>query len=126
MLAFVGFYISRYMAAYQLGHTDAVWDPFFTGTVEGKNGTEDIITSRVSEAWPVPDAGLGATTYMLEILTGLVGSQRRWRTMPWLVALFGFLIVPLGIISITFIIIQPIIIGTWCTLCLIAAAAMLI
>jgi hypothetical protein len=46
--------------------------------------------------------------------------------MPWLVLLFGIMIVPLGIVSITFIIIQPILIGTWCTLCLIAAAAMLI
>ena len=29
--------------------------------------TEEIITSSVSKAWPVPDAGLGALTYMLEI-----------------------------------------------------------
>jgi hypothetical protein len=36
------------------------------------------------------------------------------------------MIVPLGVVSITFIIIQPILIGTWCTLCLIAAAAMLL
>jgi len=40
--------------------------------------------------------------------------------------LFGVMIVPLGAVSITFIIIQPIVIGTWCTLCLIAAAAMLV
>ena len=65
-------------------------------------------------------------TYLLEILTGLIGSARRWRTMPWLVVLFGFMIVPLGAVSITFIVIQPIVIGTWCTLCLIAAAAMLL
>jgi hypothetical protein len=80
----------------------------------------------VSEAWPVSDAGVGAVTYLLEILTGLIGSARRWRTMPWLVVLFGFMIVPLGAVSITFIVIQPIVIGTWCTLCLIAAAAMLL
>ncbi|MEX2353978.1 MAG: vitamin K epoxide reductase family protein, partial [Gammaproteobacteria bacterium] len=127
ILAFVGLYISRYMAAYQLGHIDAVWDPFFAGALpDAKNGTEEIITSHVSEAWPVPDAGLGAAVYMLEILTGIIGSSRRWRTMPWLVLLFGFMIVPLGAVSITFIIIQPIILDTWCTLCLIAAAAMLI
>lgn len=89
-----------------------------------KNGTETIITSSVSEAWPVSDAGLGALVYILEIVTGAIGSTRRWRTMPWLVTLFGFLIVPLGVVSITFIIIQPIVIGTWCTLCLIGAAAM--
>src|SRR5690606_7411826 len=64
--------------------------------------------------------------YMLEILTGLLGSARRWRTMPWVVVLFGIMIVPLGAVSITFIIIQPILLGTWCTLCLIAAAAMVI
>jgi len=34
--------------------------------------------------------------------------------------------VPLGAVSLFFIIIQPIWIGTWCTLCLIAAAAMLL
>ena len=34
------------------------------------------------------------------------------------------LILSLGIVSIYFVIIQPIAIGTWCTLCLIAALAM--
>lgn len=126
-LAFIGFFISRYLTAYQLGHIEAVWDPFFTGGVKDpQNGTEEIITSTVSEAWPVPDAGVGALTYALEILTGLMGSTRRWRTMPWLVILFGIMIVPLGIVSVSFIIIQPILIGTWCTLCLFGAAAMLL
>ncbi len=129
MLAFVGFFISRYLAAYQLGHIDGVWDPFFAGTgtgPDGQNGTEAIITSEVSEGWPVPDAGLGGIVYALEILLGLVGSTRRWRTMPWVVAAFGLLIVPLALVSITFVIIQPILIGTWCTLCLIGAGAMLL
>lgn len=127
ILAFVGFFISRYLCAYQLGHIDAVWEPFFDGDpYDPKNGTEEIITSSVSQAWPVPDAGLGAMTYALEILTGIMGTARRWRTMPWLVILFGIMIVPLGAVSIFFIIIQPIMIGTWCTLCLIAGAAMLI
>jgi hypothetical protein len=103
-----------------------VWEPFFAGGPAPENGTEEIITSSVSQAWPVPDAGVGAVTYMLEILTGLIGSARRWRTMPWLVVLFGIMIVPLGAVSIIFIVIQPIVIGTWCTLCLIAAAAMLL
>ncbi|MBO6716810.1 MAG: NAD-dependent epimerase/dehydratase family protein [Rhizobiaceae bacterium] len=127
ILAFLGLYVSRYMAAYQLGHIDGVWEPFFAGAAgDPKNGTEEIITSSVSQAWPVPDAGLGALTYLLEILTGIIGSSRRWRTMPWLVVIFGIMIVPLGVVSITFIVIQPIVLGTWCTLCLIAAAAMVI
>ncbi|MDP2121942.1 MAG: NAD-dependent epimerase/dehydratase family protein [Hoeflea sp.] len=129
LLALVGLYVSRYLAAYQLGHIDSVLEPFFSlGAIagDGKNGTEEIITSSVSRAWPVPDAGLGALVYMLEILIALIGSAQRWRTMPWLVLIFGILIVPLGVISVSFIVIQPIVLGTWCTLCLITAAAMLI
>lgn len=125
-LALLGLYVSRYMAAYQLGHIDGVWEPFFGGGSDPKNGTEEIITSSVSEAWPVPDAAVGALTYVLEIVTGIIGSRARWRTMPWLVIVFGLMIVPLGVVSIAFIIIQPIVIGTWCTLCLIGAAFMLI
>ncbi|MGH6610900.1 MAG: SPW repeat domain-containing protein, partial [Burkholderiaceae bacterium] len=41
--------------------------------------------------------------------------------MPWLVLGFGLLIVPLGAVSIFFIIIQPILFDTWCGLCLITA-----
>ncbi len=119
-LAFVGLFISRYLAAFQLGHSDSVWDPFFL------DGSARIITSEVSQAWPVPDAGVGALAYVLEILTGIIGGRARWRSMPWLVLLFGLLIVPLGAVSIFFIVIQPIVIGTWCTLCLVAALAMLL
>lgn len=124
-LGFVGFAIARQLAAYQLGHVSGVWEPFFTGEA-GQNGTETIITSHVSKAWPVADAGLGAVTYLLEVLMGVMGDRRRWRTMPWMVAAFGVVVVPLGVVSIYFIIIQPIVIGTWCTLCLLAALAMLV
>ena len=125
ILAVVGLLISRYLTGYQLETIPGVWDPVFGSPESGKNGTEAVITSSVSEAWPVPDAGVGAVTYALEILVGLIGSSRRWRTMPWLVVLFGIMIVPLGAVSIFFIVIQPIVIGTYCTLCLVAAAAML-
>jgi hypothetical protein len=74
----------------------------------------------------VSDAAVGGYTYALEILTGIVGSSLRWRTMPWLVVLFGLMIAPLGVVSILFIVIQPILIGTWSTLALAAAAAVLI
>ncbi|MDF0603722.1 vitamin K epoxide reductase family protein [Psychromarinibacter sp. C21-152] len=124
ILAVVGLLISRYLAGYQLETIPGVWEPFFPGTKADMNGTEQIITSQVSEAWPVPDAGLGAMTYALEILVGAIGSASRWRTMPWLTVAFGIMIVPLGAVSIFFIVIQPIVIGTYCTLCLVAAAAM--
>ncbi len=126
-LAFVGLYVSRYLAAYQLGHIPDVWDPFFAGSsVDPQNGTEEIITSSISKAWPVSDAALGGYVYLLEILTGMVGSRARWRTMPWLVVLFGLMIAPLGVVSIFFIIIQPVLIGTWSTIALIGAAAILV
>ena len=57
---------------------------------------------------------------------GAMGGRARWRTMPWMVVLFGIVVVPLGVVSIYFIIMQPIAIGTYCTICLLAAAAMLI
>jgi nucleoside-diphosphate-sugar epimerase len=127
VFALVGLYVSRYLAAYQLGHVDHVFEPFFAGSPDNpRNGTEEIITSWVSEAWPVSDAAVGAYTYALEILTGVVGSRVRWRTMPWLVVLFGLMIAPLGVVSIFFIVIQPILIGTWSTLALLAAAAVLV
>lgn len=126
-LALIGLYVSRYLAAYQLGHIEDVWDPFFAGSPrDPQNGTEEIITSSVSKAWPVSDAAVGGYTYLLEIVTGIVGSQRRWRTMPWLVVLFGLMIAPLGVTSIFFIIIQPVVIGTWSTIALIGAAAVLL
>jgi hypothetical protein len=119
-LACVGLFIARYLSAFQLGHIDAAWDPFFG------DGTERAITSGIFPGWTVPGAGLGALLYLLQIVTGLLGGRARWRTMPWAVVLFGILIVPLGAVSICLIIIQPILIGTWCTLCLVAAVAMLL
>jgi nucleoside-diphosphate-sugar epimerase/uncharacterized membrane protein len=127
VMGIIGLLISRYLTAYQLGHVDSVWEPFFAGSpTDPRNGTEEIITSDVSRMWPIPDAGLGAISYMLEILMAVMGTRDRWRTMPWMVTFFGILVIPLGVISIYFIIIQPIVIGTWSTLALIAALAMLI
>ncbi|HMO75804.1 MAG TPA: NAD-dependent epimerase/dehydratase family protein [Sphingopyxis sp.] len=128
LLALVGLLVARYLTAYQLEQIDGVWDPFFAGLPgdPAKNGTEAVITSSVSRAFPIPDAALGGYTYALEIVTGIVGSRARWRTMPWLVFLFGLMIAPLGIVSIAFVIIQPVVIGTWATLTLVGAAAMLI
>ncbi|WP_256663779.1 vitamin K epoxide reductase family protein [Pseudomonas sp. gcc21] len=119
-LAVIGILLARYLASYQLGHTSSAWDPFFG------NGTETIITSDMSRAWPVSDAGIGVMAYMIELLMAVMGDARRWRTMPWMVAAFGVVVVPLGAVSIFFIIAQPIFINTWCALCLLQALAMLV
>jgi len=119
-MAFLGFFLSRYLAAYQLGHIPYPWDPFFG------DGTRRVLDSEISKAWPISDAGLGAVSYMLEALSGLMGGRNRWRTMPWMVVMFGVLVVPLGVVSIVLVILQPVAVGAWCTLCLVTAAAMLI
>lgn len=119
-LALLGFFLSRQMAAFQLGHVPTLTDPFFG------LGTQKVLTSDVSRAFPIADAGLGAVAYMVEFLMGFMGDKRRWRTMPWMVTFFGILVVPLGVVSIVLIILQPLAVGAWCTPCLIAAVAMLI
>ncbi len=119
LLALVGFLASRYMAAYQLGHVDSVYDPFFG------DGTRTVLESDISKMFPISDAGLGALAYMLEILMGFMGDKARWRTMPWMVTFFGILVIPLGTVSIVLIILQPLAVGAWCSLCLLAAIAML-
>lgn len=119
-LAWLGFFISRYLGAYQLGFIDSAWDPFFG------NGTQQILDSKVSKSFPVSDATLGAFSYILDVLFGYAGNTHRWRTMPWVVIIFGILIVPLGVVSITLVILQPVSVGAWCTLCLCSATISLI
>lgn len=120
LLAMASFVLSRYMAAFQLGHIAWVWDPFFG------DGTIRVLTSSVSKSFPVSDAGLGSFIYVVELLSGFMGDPRRWRTMPWMVALFGLLVVPLGIVSVVLIMLQPVAVGAWCTICLLTALFMLI
>jgi hypothetical protein len=45
--------------------------------------------------------------------------------MPWMVAIFGILVIPLGLVHIFLVISQPVVVGHWCTFCLMAAAVML-
>ena len=119
-LAFLGWLISRYLAAYQLGYTTSVYEPFFG------DGTERVLTSKVSQMWPISDAGLGALAYTLEFLMAWMGGVTRWRSMPWMVVFFFILVVPLGLTHVTLVILQPVVVGVWCTLCLAAAAVMLV
>lgn len=119
-MAFVGFFLSRHLAAYQLGHISDVWEPFFG------NSTKRVLESDVSKWWLISDAGLGAASYMVEALSGFMGGVSRWRTMPWMVAMFGFLVIPVGTVSIILVILQPVAVGAWCTVCLFTAGAMLI
>lgn len=118
--AFLGWIFSRYLAAFQLGYIDTIWEPFFG------NGTVNVLTSEVSKSFPISDAGLGAVAYTIELLMALMGGVTRWRSMPWMVTFFFILIVPLGVISIVLVILQPVAVGSWCTICLLTALIMLI
>ena len=118
-LALAGWFISRYLAAFELGYIHGVWDPFFG------NGTVQVLTSKVSRSFPVSDAGLGAFAYTFEFLMGWMGGITRWRSMPWMACFFFVLVVPLGLVHITLVILQPVVVGHWCTLCLAAASVML-
>ena len=45
----------------------------------------------------------------------------RWRTMPWMVILFGLAVGPLGLVSVLLVTAQPLLLHAWCTLCLLSA-----
>ena len=120
VLGFLGWLISRYLAAFQLGYIPSVWDPFFG------EGTRRVLTSDVSRMMPVSDAALGAFAYTVEFLMAWMGGRTRWRTMPWMVTFFFIVVVPLGLTHITLVILQPVAVGAWCTPCLAAAFLMLV
>ena len=117
---FAGWFISRYLAAVQLGYIGAAWEPFFGA------GTSRVLHSDVSKMWPISDAGFGAVAYTIEALMGFMGMTRRCRTMPWMVTFFGVLVIPLGVTHVALVVLQPVVVGHWCTLCLAAAAVMLV
>lgn len=118
-LGFAGFVVSRYLAAFQLGYIDTIWEPFFG------DGSRQVLNSNMSQMWPISDAAFGTLAYTFEFLMGFMGSQSRWRTMPWMVALYGMLVIPLGMVHILLVISQPVVVGAWCTFCLLAAVLML-
>ncbi|WP_224996616.1 vitamin K epoxide reductase family protein [Cesiribacter sp. SM1] len=119
VLAFAGWGVSRYLGAFQLGYIDHAWDPFFG------ESTRQVLNSKMSHSLFISDGAMGALAYTFEFLMGFMGSPSRWRTMPWMVAVFGILVIPLGLVHIFLVISQPVVVGEWCTFCLLAAAIML-
>ena len=101
-VALVGFGIATYLTLYQLDVFDTVWEPFFG------DGSETVLNSEVSHILPIPDALLGTFSYALDAVTGVLGGTRRWKTMPWLVVLFGLAVGPLGAVSVLLVVLQPV------------------
>lgn len=114
-LAVLGTAIASYLTLFQLGLLPDVFEPFFG------DGSRRILTSSVSRILPIPDAALGALGYLADAVAGVIGGTRRWRTMPWIVILFGTAVGPLGAVSILLVILQPLLFDAYCTLCLVSA-----
>lgn len=119
-VAVLGFAVSSYLALYQYGLLEDVWEPFF-----GRD-SEKVLHSFLSTLLPVPDAALGAAAYALDAVTGVIGRQDRWRSMPWMVILFGLAVGPLGLVSVLLVIAQPAVLHAWCSLCLVSALISLV
>jgi hypothetical protein len=114
-LALIGFGIATCLTLFQLEVIGDIWEPFFG------DGSRIILTSATSRVLPVPDAALGAFGYLLDAVAGIIGGRTRWRTMPWIVILFGLAVGPLGAVSILLVILQPLLYDAFCTLCLTSA-----
>jgi hypothetical protein len=129
LLAMAGFFIAVYLGLYQWGLIAGLWEPFFTGEGE-RNGSETVVMSDASErmkSWfRIPDAMLGAVAYLGDAVFCLAGSTRRWQYRPWMVAIFGLDVIPLGIVGAILVFVQGFVVGYWCTLCLASAAISLI
>ena len=115
ILAVVGFLIALYLGLYQLHVFQNVWEPFFG------NGTDAVVKSSFSRSLPIPDGLIGAFGYLCDIVLVSIGDNIRWKTKPWVVILYSILVAMMGLVSILLIIIQPLVLHTWCTLCLASA-----
>jgi len=105
LLALAGLAIAVYLSLYQLGFISTPWDPFFGRRVD-----------RVLDLTaPVPDALAGVLAYAGELVLLAIG-PRLWARL----ALGGILASGVGV-SIILIVIQPTLVGDWCTLCLCSA-----
>ena len=115
VLAAIGLGIAAYLTSFQIGLIRQPWDPIF-GT-----GSERVLTSGVSRLLPVPDASLGAVAYLVDLVLALAlvagfGPRRRIVELLAVIASLG------GLASIALVVLQPLVAGTFCTLCLVSAA----
>jgi len=114
-LAAVGLVIAADLAAFQLGVVGTVWDPLFG------DGSEQVLTSPLSQAFPVPDALAGAVAYGVDLVLAFALALRIWRTAI-VAAMLAVLAVLGAVVAISLAIAQPLIAHAGCTLCLCSTA----
>jgi hypothetical protein len=123
VLALVGAAAAGWLTLYQQGYTDSVFEPFFG------DGTRSIVResgfSQAFERFPIGDAALGFLGYVADAVAGVIGGTDRWRTMPWIVIVFGAFVGPFGAVSVMLTIFQPVLYGSFCTLCLVSGVVSL-
>lgn len=116
--------ISLYLGLFQWGFFPTVWDPVFG------EGTKQVLTSPLSHEFTrwirIPDAVLGVFAYLTDVIFSLAGSTQRWQDRPWLVLLFGICVIPVGCVSIILVLLQGLVVKSWCFLCLCTATISLI
>lgn len=116
--------IALYLGLFQWHAVSTAWDPLFG------DGTKNVLTSPLSHEFTrwirIPDAVLGVFAYLSDVVFAMAGSNQRWQDRPWLVLLFGVSVIPVGIVSITLVILQGLVVKSWCFLCLCSATISLI
>jgi hypothetical protein len=113
VLALIGLLDATYLTLYQW---DAwpVWDPFFDASTV------------LDFSAPVPDALAGVAAYGAELLLLALGGRDRWQRLPWACLALGAVLSIGAVVSVCLIIVQPTIVGAWCTLCLLSAVISLV
>jgi len=122
LIAAIATALSTYMALFQWGVISRVWDPFFsTDTVLNSNISHDL-----RRMLYIPDAALGALSYLGDVVLSLVGSKTRWKDQSWLVLLFGLYVIPPAVVSIILVCLQGLVVKAWCFWCLVCASLSLV
>jgi hypothetical protein len=114
LTASAGVVVAGYLAAYQVGAVDGVWDPLFG------DASERVLRSNVASMLPVPDALLGMLAYCADLaLTVLVavGVGRRWARLALVLATGAGTLASVGLLLA-----QILLVHALCTLCVLSAA----
>jgi uncharacterized membrane protein len=115
-LALLGAGIAARLTLYQLGATDAPWEPFFG------DGTTRVLRSSFSRALPFPDAAVGLVAYLAELALVVAGGFARWRALPLRVYAYAAIALGFAAGSAGLVAVQAAWIHAFCTLCLVSAA----
>ncbi len=114
-LAVTGLGISIYLGMYQVGICRSVWEPYFA------NGSEVVLKGSM-HFLGIPDAWVGASVYLLDVVFGSIGGKQRWRTQPWAILIQGLITLGLAVVAVLLTILQRLCLESYCTLCLASAA----